>query len=193
MSSLLEKALCSEDAYQGGFLKVKRDTVSLPDGATATREYIRHPGAVMIAPMLQSGQLVLERQYRYPLSKVFIEFPAGKLDTGEGIEACALRELREETGYRAGELAYLGPIHNAIAYSDEVLHLFAARGLVAGSASLDEHEFLEVLTMSLDDLLQAIRKAEVTDVKTIIAAYWLDDARRGIKPLQWQSVQAQHS
>jgi ADP-ribose pyrophosphatase len=188
--SLKEHTLTSTVAYAGSFLHVLRDTVKMPDGAITTREFIRHPGAVLIAPMTEDGKLVMERQYRHPLAKVFLEFPAGKIDAGEAPEACALRELREETGYAAQELAYLGAIHNAIAYSDEVIHLYAARGLTAGMASLDEHEFIETCTMTLQELLQAIRKAEVTDVKTIIAAYWLEDAARGVKPLVWKRLDA---
>jgi ADP-ribose pyrophosphatase len=188
MISLKEHTLTSVVAYAGSFLHIQRDTVRLPDGATTAREFIRHPGAVLIAPMLADGKLVIEKQYRHPLAKVFLEFPAGKIDAGEPLEACALRELREETGYVAQELAYLGPIHNAIGYSDEVIHLYAARSLTAGKAALDEHEFIETCTMTLDELLQAIRSAEVTDVKTIIAAYWLDDAVRGVKPLSWKPV-----
>lgn len=186
--SLTEHTLTSVVAYAGNFLRVQKDTVRLPNGETTAREFIRHPGAVLVAPMLADGKLVMERQYRHPLGKVFIEFPAGKMDAGEPLEACALRELQEETGYAAQEIAYLGPIHNAIGYSDEVIHLYAARGLTAGKASLDEHEFIETTTMSLNELLQAIRNAEVTDVKTIIAAYWLEDAARGIKPLVWKPV-----
>lgn len=185
---LTETKLKSESAFQGGFLHVLRDTVHMPDGAVASREYIRHPGAVLIAPMLADGQLVLERQFRYPLAKVFIEFPAGKIDANERPAHCAARELKEETGYAATELAYLGPIHNAIAYSDEVIHLYAARGLKAGVQQLDEHEHIELMTMNLDELLVQIRAGAVTDVKTIIAAYWLKDAEQGIKALQWQSV-----
>jgi ADP-ribose pyrophosphatase len=186
--ALREHTVTSTVAYAGSFLRVQKDTVKLPDGATASREFIRHPGAVLIAPMLTDAELVLERQYRHPLSKVFLEFPAGKIDAGEAPQACALRELQEETGYTAREIAHLGDIHNAIAYSDEVIHLYTARGLTAGKAKLDEHEFLETCTMSLETLLSQIRAGQVTDVKTIIAAYWLEDIAQHRKEVQWISV-----
>ncbi len=187
-AALREHTVTSTVAYAGSFLRIQKDTVRLPDDAMATREFIRHPGAVLIAPMLASGDLVLERQYRHPLSKVFLEFPAGKIDAGEAPQTCALRELQEETGYTAREIAHLGDIHNAIAYSDEVIHLYAARGLTAGEAKLDEHEFLETCTMSLEALLVQIRAGQVTDVKTIIAAYWLEDLAQQRKTAQWINV-----
>jgi ADP-ribose pyrophosphatase len=189
--ALREHTVTSTVAYVGSFLRIQKDTVKLPDGATASREFIRHPGAVLIAPMLANGELVLERQYRHPLSTVFLEFPAGKIDVGEAPQACALRELQEETGYTAREIGHLGDIHNAIAYSDEVIHLYAARGLTAGKAKLDEHEFLETCTMSLEDLLSQIRAGQVTDVKTIIAAYWLEDIAQHRKAVQWIPVVGQ--
>jgi ADP-ribose pyrophosphatase len=185
---LTETTLTSERVFDGSFLHVQREQVRLPDGTTVPREFILHPGAVMVVPMLDSGDLIMERQHRHPLRQVFLEFPAGKLDAAEPPAACAARELKEETGYSAAELAYAGPIHNAIAYSTEVIHLYFARGLTAGAAQLDAHEFVEVTTLSLEALLERIRQGEVTDVKTIIGAYWLQDSRNGAKVVTWQSV-----
>ena len=114
---LRERTVASEQVWQGRFLDVRRDTVALPDGHHATREYIVHPGAVMVVPILDDGRLVMELQHRHPMGRVMLEFPAGKVDPGEAPFACALRELAEETGYRAREWARAGILHNAIAYS----------------------------------------------------------------------------
>jgi ADP-ribose pyrophosphatase len=165
--------------YEGHFLKVQRDRVALPDGKEAAREYIRHPGAVVILPLLPDGRVLLERQFRYPLDRVFIEFPAGKIDTGEAPLACAIRELEEETGYRASDWQHVTTIHNAIAYSDEHLELYLARGLTPGPAKLDDGEFLETFSASLDDLLDWVREGKITDVKTVIGVFWLDKLRSG--------------
>ena len=165
--------------YEGGFLTVQSDRVTLPDGKLTTREYIRHPGAVVILPLLDDGTVLLERQYRYPLQRVFIEFPAGKIDAGEDALACAKRELLEETGYTASDWQFVCTIHNAIAYSDEHLELFVARGLVAGTSQLDEGEFLETFSASVPQMLEWVRSGAITDVKTIIGAFWLEKLTSG--------------
>jgi len=141
---LVEHRVSSEQVYQGSFLDIRRDTVCLPDGRHATREWVVHPGAVMIVPLLDDGRVVIERQFRYPMGRVMIEFPAGKFDPGEPALACAIRELAEETGYSAAEWARAGILHNAIAYSNEGIEVWFARGLKAGANRLDEGEFLEV-------------------------------------------------
>jgi ADP-ribose pyrophosphatase len=179
---LKETRIEGDCAFNGNFLKVQRDRVRMPDGSTAEREFIRHPGAVVVLPVLDDGRIVLERQFRYPNERVFIELPAGKIDPGEDHLACAKRELLEETGYTATEWRHLCTMHNAIAYSDEHLELFLARGLTAGDAQLDEGEFVEVFTATLDELLGWVRSGEVTDVKTTIGALWLDKLRAG----QWE-------
>ena len=160
--------------YHGSFLEVQKDNVTLPDGKPTSREYIRHPGAVVILPLLDDGTILLERQFRYPLDRVFIEFPAGKIDAGEDPLACAKRELLEETGYTATDWQFVCTIHNAIAYSDEHLELYVARGLVAGQSQLDDGEFLEIFSASLPQMMDWVKGGQITDVKTIIGAFWLE-------------------
>jgi ADP-ribose pyrophosphatase len=179
---LAEETLESRLAYEGVFLKVFVDRVRCPDGHVAPREYLRHPGAVMMMPLLDDGRLVLERQYRYPLRASFIEFPAGKIDRGEALLDCAQRELLEETGYRAREWTYLGSFHNAIGYSDEAIYVYLARGLALGSARTDDGEVIEIFTATLAELLDWIRAGTVTDVKTIVGAYWLQQHLAGEWP-----------
>ncbi len=170
---LAEETLESRLAYTGQFLRVYEDTVRCPDGHVAPREYLRHPGAVMVVPVLDDGRLVLERQYRYPLRRTLIEFPAGKIDPGEDILACAQRELREETGYVAREWTYLGGFHNAVGYCDEKIEVYLARGLAFDATASEAGEVLEVFSATLDELLGWIDAGRVTDVKTIIGACWL--------------------
>jgi ADP-ribose pyrophosphatase len=178
-SHLKEIRIDGETAFEGRFLKVSRDRIKLPDGSVSDREFIRHPGAVVILPLFEDGSVLLERQFRYPLDRVFVEFPAGKIDPGEDPLACAKRELQEETGYTASDWSFVCTIHNAIAYSDEHLDLFLARGLKAGPAQLDEGEFLETFTATVPELLEMIRTRQLTDVKTVIGTFWLEKILAG--------------
>jgi ADP-ribose pyrophosphatase len=178
-SHLKETRIDGSLAYDGHFIKVERDTVALPDGKTTTREYIKHPGAVVIVPLLDDGSVLLERQFRYPHKQVFIEFPAGKIDPGEDPLACAKRELQEETGYTARDWQFLCTIHNAIAYSDEHLDIYMARGLTPGQNQLDDGEFLETITASVEQILAWVREGKITDVKTVIGAFWLEKVSKG--------------
>jgi ADP-ribose pyrophosphatase len=177
---LREHRLGGEVLKEGGFLELRRDLVRLPDGGQATREYIQHGGAVAVIPLLDDGRIVLVRQFRYPVGKVLLELPAGKLDAGESLLACGQRELLEETGYRAAAWAFAGSIHNAAAYSSESIHLWFARGLQAGAQRLDEGEFVEA---ELDALAS---RGQLPDVKTLIGLQWLQRWRAGAWPLQWQ-------
>lgn len=176
---LKETKVDGELAYDGHFLKVSRDRVKLPDGKLTQREYIRHPGAVVILALFDDGRVLLERQYRYPNDRVFIELPAGKIDPGEDPLATAKRELEEETGYTASDWQFVCTIHNAIAYSDEHLDLFLARGLTAGPAKLDDGEFLETFTATIPEMLEMVRRGDITDVKTVIGTFWIEKIAAG--------------
>ncbi|MGQ0709858.1 MAG: NUDIX domain-containing protein [Rhodoferax sp.] len=174
---LVERLLHQVELFCGRFLHAFRDTVAMPDGKQATREYFRHPGAVMVIPFdVDAGggmQLVLERQFRYPVGQVMLEWPAGKKEPGEDSWRCAQRELEEETGFRAQRWARLPPVHPAIAYSTESIDVWLATGLVAGRQRLDSGEFLDVLRMGPDAFFAACLQGAVTDAKTLAGAYWL--------------------
>lgn len=187
-SHLREETVASQELFRGSFLLALRDQVRLPDGSLASREYVRHPGAVVVVAQLPDGRYVMVRQWRHPLGRVFTEFPAGKLDAGEEPLACAKRELQEETGYRAQRWAYAGPIHLAIAYSTEVIHLFFADDLQSGLRQLDEGEFLDVFAASLEQLLQWARDGELTDAKTLFCLLWAQNLRAGLWSLDWQGA-----
>lgn len=170
-TNLIETCLSSEVIAQGGMLTVKRDQVRLPSGANSQREYVMHPGAVLIVPVLDNGKILLERQFRYPLNRVFIELPAGKIDTGEDPLVTGQRELLEETGCRASNWDYLGLQHPCIGYSNEVIHSYLARSLIFGDHQRDSDEAMELLEMTLDECMTAIKNSEITDGKTIIALF----------------------
>ena len=185
---LREQTLERTELLRGHFLHAFRDRVRLPDGGQATREFVRHPGAVAIVAELPDGRYVMERQWRHPLERAFIEIPAGKLDAGEDPLVCAKRELREETGHHATHWAYAGPLHPLIAYSTEVIHLFFARGLTAGPRQLDSGEFLDVFAASFDELMDAARHGRITDAKTLSSLLWLQNVRSGAWSLSWQAA-----
>ena len=185
---LMEVKTSGTELFKGHFLHAFRDTVRLPDGSSTTREYVLHPGAVMVIPLLDDGRVVLERQYRYPVQQVMIEFPAGKLDPGEAVLACAQRELLEETGFSAREWARAGVLHPVIAYSTEFIDIWFARGLSQGSRRLDAGEFLDVFTATPAELLQWCRDGQVTDAKTLTGSLWLQNVLSGDWPLTWQAA-----
>jgi ADP-ribose pyrophosphatase len=185
---LIETRLGGQTLLSGGFLEVHKDEARMPDGSVATREYIRHSGAVAVIPLLDDGRLVLVRQYRYPVAKVLLEVPAGKLEPGEAQLACAVRELQEETGYVASEWAYAGEIHNAAAYSTESIWLWLARGLQPGSARPDAGEFVETVLMTVEELAAVADRGELPDVKTQIALHWLLRAQLTGRSWPWQRV-----
>ena len=187
-SHLREISVSSEEMYKGNFLHVLRDTVQLPSGKQATREYVVHQGAVVVVALLDDGRVVLERQYRYPIGQVMIEFPAGKLEKGEDPLLCGQRELLEETGYRASHWAYAGPMHLAIAYSTEVIHVYFAKGLSLGERNLDDGEFLDVISATPAELLQWCGQGVVTDAKTLTCTLWLQNVLSKAWTLNWTAA-----
>jgi ADP-ribose pyrophosphatase len=170
-----------ELVFDGDLLKVHRDLVRLPDGSQGAREYIRHPGAVAVAPLFDDGRVLLERQFRYPHGREFIEVPAGKLEPGEPHLDTAKRELLEETGYAAAEWTRLGVIHASIAYTDEAIELFLARKLQRqGRENLDAGEFLEIVIVEFAEAIRMIGDGRITDAKTVAALLWVDRFRPAI-------------
>ena len=170
---LVEERVASEAVFDGRLLHVRRDTVRLPSGRSATREYIVHPGAVLIAPRLPDGRWVVERQFRYPVGRVFLEFPAGKRDAGESALETGRRELMEETGYAARTWTRLGLVHPGIGYSNEAIELWRADDLEHVGRRLDDDEHLDILALGGADLLAAFDRGEITDAKTVAALFHL--------------------
>jgi ADP-ribose pyrophosphatase len=166
---LEETRIDGKRVYDGALLHVRRDTVRLPDGGTATREYVVHPGAVLIVPVHADGRLVVERQFRYPLNRVLVEFPAGKIDPREAPLAAAERELLEEAGYTAARWTHVGRIHPVVSYSSEEIEIFVAEDLLHVGRQLDHGEFLDLDTMTVDAMLEAIDRGDITDGKTVAA------------------------
>jgi ADP-ribose pyrophosphatase len=174
-----ETRLTSTTVFQGKLLHVMSDTVRLPNGREATREYIRHPGASMIIAMVDDHTIVLERQYRYPLGRHFIELPAGKIDAGEEPMDTARRELREECGYMAREWRHLTTLHPCIAYANERIELYLARDLTAVERQLDDGEFLEVLHVPVTEALAWVRDGRITEAKAVTGLLWAEKILRG--------------
>lgn len=185
---LRETPLARTELIKGHFLHVVRDTVRLPSGREATREFVLHPGAVMVIGLLDDGRVVLERQFRHPMQTVMIEFPAGKLDPGETSLACAQRELHEETGYQAREWAFAGRLAPTIAYADEIIDIWFARGLTLGQRQLDDEEFLDVFTADPVELTRWCRSGEVLDGKTLVGTMWLNHVLSGAWTLDWSGT-----
>lgn len=188
---LIEHLVSQQELLRGHFLHAFRDTVRLPNQSLATREYVVHPGAVMIIPLLDTPdglRLVMERQYRYPVGQVMTEFPAGKLDPGEDPWHCAQRELLEETGYAARQWARAGVLHPVIAYSTEVIEIWFAKDLSLGHRQLDNEEFLDVFTATPEELMISCQQGLVTDAKTLTGLLWLQNVRSGQWPLIWQAL-----
>jgi ADP-ribose pyrophosphatase len=179
-AALTETRVSGEAVYDGVLLHVRRDCVRLPDGRPAVREYIEHPGAVAILPILDSGELLLERQYRYPIGRELIELPAGKIDPGEATFATAQRELLEETGYIAREWRCLTTLHPLCSYSSERIELWLARGLEHRGRTLDEGEFLETFAVALGTAIEWVRSGRISDAKTIVGVLWAEKIAAGV-------------
>ena len=179
---LTEKQLSTRKVYDGRLLHVREDQVALPNGNTTTREYIVHPGAVVVVPLLDNGDVLMVRQFRYPVGREFHELPAGKIDAGEDTLACGQRELREETGYAAQDWKFLTTIHPCIGYSDERILLYLAQNLSEHGHRRDEDEFLENVRLPLDTAMEWVRDGRISDVKTIIGLFWAEKIRQGVWP-----------
>lgn len=181
-ADLKEIPLSSETVFRGRLLHVQLDNARLPNGSESTREFVIHPGATVVIPLLPNGNILLERQFRYPLKKVFIELPAGKIDHGEAPMLTGQRELQEETGYTASEWLYLAHQHPCIGYSNEIIHIVLARGMRSGQHQRDDDEALHLLEASLEECMAMVQRGEITDGKTIVALLWAEKYLHG----QWQ-------
>ena len=178
---LKETRLDSMAMYEGNFIKVFKDNVQLPDGSVSTREHIAHPGAVAVLAILDNGDLLMERQFRYAPQREFIELPAGKIDHGEDILLTAQRELLEETGYIASNWTHLTTAWPCIGYANERMEYFLAQGLTYQGRQLDDGEFLEVFELSPTDALDWIRQGKINDSKTMVGIFWLEKILNGWK------------
>ena len=175
-ADLIEEKVSSEDVFDGNLLHVKKDTVRLPNGNIAYREWIKHPGASAVVPVTPEGRLIFVRQYRYPIQQVTLEIPAGKLDAeGEDPLDCAGRELSEETGYQAEKYTFLTKLATTVGFSNEFIYIYAAEGLTAGRQHPDEDEFINVCTLTMDEAMAKIRSGEICDAKSVTAVLLLRD------------------
>lgn len=173
MTDLKESRITTEVVYKGDFLDVRRDEVLLPNGETGTREWINHPGAVVIIPILPNGKISLIKQFRYAARSEFLELPAGKLDEGEDPKACAFRELEEEIGYRAGKMQFIANIHPAIGFANEIMSIYLAEDLKKTNYNRDKDEFIELIPTNMEEALNLVWENKITDVKSIIGLLWL--------------------
>ena len=183
MSDLTEERISSTRVFDGVLLKVYKDEVELPNGRRSVREYIKHPGAAVMVPVSENGNIIMERQYRYPVGDVMWELPAGKIDEGEDPIESAKRELQEETGYEAARFTSLGKLHPGIGYSDEVIYLYLAEDLTFHEEAQDHDEFIETFELSLTGALDAIRTGKITDAKSMVSLFWAEKSLKG----EWKS------
>lgn len=186
MSDLREKQLTTKNVFDGVLLHVYRDEVELPNGHQTVREYIKHPGAAVMIPITDDGQIIFERQFRYPLNMELIELPAGKIDFGEDPLDSAKRELEEETGYVGETFIDLGLLHPCIGYSDEVIYIYLVKNLTFVEEQQDKDEFIETFEMTLEDALDAVRSGKITDAKTIISLFRAEKYLSG----EWKESEA---
>ena len=173
---LIETKISSENIYDGTLLHVKKDKVELPNGDISYREWIKHPGASAVIPVTDNNEIILVRQYRYPIQALTMEIPAGKLDVaGEDPLECAKRELEEETGYSAQEYQFLTKLATTVGFSDEFIYIYAARGLKAGQQHTDEHEFINVVTVPLAKAVEMVHSGDILDGKSVVAILMLQN------------------
>ncbi|HKJ33973.1 MAG TPA: NUDIX hydrolase [Balneolales bacterium] len=165
---LLERKLNSRPVFSGRLLHVYKDTVELPNGEKTTREYIKHPGATAVLPVYQNGDVMLIKQFRYPLSQIFYEVPAGKIDAGEDPETTGIRELKEETGLVCNHLTYIGHFYPSIGYTDEIIHLYIAWSIEEKENNTDDDEFLIPVRIPFKETIQMVHRGEISDGKSII-------------------------
>lgn len=170
---LFEKTLSEEYIYKGKILNLKIEDVKLPNGKTSKREIVEHPGAVAILAFKDENTLILVEQFRKPLNMSILEIPAGKLEVGEDLERCAIRELEEETGYKSKEINYLGKIATTPGFSDEYIHIFKAANLYEGNIGGDEDEFINLHEYKIEKIREMIKSGEIIDGKTIAALSFL--------------------
>lgn len=163
---LTEKKISSENVFDGVLLHVYKDKIELPNGNTATREYIKHQGAVCVVPVTDNNEIIAVKQYRYPIGRVTVEIPAGKLDKGEAPLEAAKRELSEETGVESADIKYIGGLYPSVAYTDELIHMYMAKNLTYGEAHTDFDEFLNVEKIPVDKFVEMIMSGEIMDSKT---------------------------
>jgi ADP-ribose pyrophosphatase len=169
--NLNEKLINSARLFEGKVINLRRDEVMLPNGKTATREVVEHPGAVAIVPLTSDGKVILVRQFRHPVQQLMLEVPAGKLDPGERPEACALRELAEETGFVANKLRKLTSMYTTPGFSNEIIHVYLAEGLVESDKQPDEDEFINTETYTAEQIHEMIVSGEICDAKSLVALY----------------------
>ncbi|MES2207719.1 MAG: NUDIX hydrolase [Pseudomonadota bacterium] len=172
-TDLEETTLNSERVYDGSFLQIYKDHVKLPDGSEGTREYIQHPGAVMVIPMLNEEYYLMEFQYRTPFHSIMVEFPAGKVEVGEDTLFTAQRELEEETGYRAKNWMFLTAFHPIVSYTSETIYVYLATDLYATQANPDQGEFIETLSISHKEAMEWVKEGKIRDGKTMLGLLWL--------------------
>lgn len=167
--NLVEKTLNEEYIYKGRIINLRKDTAELPDGSTAYREVIEHPGGVCVAPITEKGEIVLVRQFRYPYKKLMLEIPAGKKERGEEPLLCGIRELYEETGAKCENLEPLGIMYPTPGYTDETIYIYTAKNITVGQTHLDDDEFLQTVVIPFDEALKMVLSGEICDAKTQIA------------------------
>lgn len=174
---LYEKTIASQSIYEGRIIKLKVDEVLLPNGNTAKREIVNHPGAVAVIPLTDDGKLVAVRQFRKPLERTIVEIPAGKLEPGEEPLTCAIRELEEETGYVARHFEHLSSFYTSPGFADELLHVYVATGLTKGESRPDEDEFVDLVEITFEEAHELHRSGEIRDAKTVVALFAWENQR----------------